>query len=565
MDLSDADDYYSDDDFTRTSQDERCGLSSICEEPVDSNDSSFPKRSIINETSHLDERKCNESYDSYSLDEDFASILSRDKEPSTAPRNAAVSTDCECDDDTKIFSEEKHVPAEKNHNEQCENDSESQASRSLDKPTTPNHSTSIDDGDCNEETRSDENYIGEVQELEGDVAAESTILETLATNDCKEAANDSNKENEVDAASNKMLPQQSVGKEGHTNSRCKPKIKKPAPLPRCATLSTKSMSIARKTNETNIDGKTQIKRKYSLKRLQELSKPRKHHMYARNDITREIKQTKKADSNSFLERMELMEMERRAKAEFVAGRIYSSIPVIYGSIFRHNHSNHFLSVLYTAEAKYNSKVDIDKLRCPTCGRIQSYSEFIGKSLNCKNDKCSKKKVQYQKKTQVNTFLTRLERSTQRRSSKVDEIRAERRSSLSTQCKGKSRTQKALMKKVATEGFMDRMQKDIHVRQTKISRHVELMDESLRKAHSFKPDIKIPDHLISNRKGGIVSLSAPPRRYTQSFEERLEECDRKQGNGATQKNTKSRAPIEFLWSKMKYDEGKTKKRFQKAYI
>ncbi|KAL3764871.1 hypothetical protein ACHAWO_006719 [Cyclotella atomus] len=536
MDLSDADDYYSDDDFTRTSQDERCGLSSICEEPVDSNDSSFPKRSIINETSHLDEHKCNESYDSYSLDEDFASILSRDKEPSTTPRNAAVSTDCECDDDTKIFSEEKHVPAEKNHTEQCENDSESQDSRSLDKPTTPNHSTSIDDGDCNEETRSDENYIGEVQVLESDVAAESTILETLATNDCKEAANDSNKENEVDAASNKMLPQQSVGKEGHTNSRCKPKIKKPAPLPRCATLSTKFMSIARKTNETNIDGKTQIKRKYSLKRLQELSKPRKHHMYARNDITREIKQTKKADSNSFLERMELMETERRAKAEFVA-----------------------------AEAKYNSKVDIDKLRCPTCGRIQSYSEFIGKSLNCKTDKCSKKKVQYQKKTQVNTFLTRLERSTQRRSSKVDEIRAERRSSLSSQCKGKSRTQKALMKKVATEGFMDRMQKDIHVRQTKISRHVELMDESLRKAHSFKPDIKIPDYLISNRKGGIVSLSAPPRRYTQSFEERLEECDRKQGNGATQKNTKSRAPIECLWSKKKYDEGKTKKRFQEAYI
>lgn len=233
-----------------------------------------------------------------------------------------------------------------------------------------------------------------------------------------------------------------------------------------------------------------------------------------------------------------------------------------------NHSNHFLFALNTAEAEYDSKVDIDKLHCPNCGRIQSYSEVIGKSMNCKTDKCSKKKVQYQKKAQCNSeaFLARLERSTQRRGAKIDEIKAERRSSLTSQCNVKSRTQKALMKKVGAENFIHRMQKDIQARQTKISRHVELMDESLQKAHSFKPNIHISDQLIRNRKGGISALSAPSRRYTLSFEERLEECERKQGNrGATQNNTKSRAPIECPWGKKKYSEAKMKKQFQKAYM
>jgi hypothetical protein len=321
--MSDADDYYSDDDFASTSQDERFGLSSICEEPADSNDSPLPKTNPINAAREVllpDEQKCNESCDSYSLDDDFASTLSRDQEPTTAPSSThgAVSTDCECNDGDKeiISSVTKHcTPAE----------TESQDSYSHDEATPHNRSIFVDDGDCNDKdtsSDSDDNYVGEVQAVNEDV--EGKTQETpdiyIATNDCKEVADDSNKENE----GNQTLPQQlqHFGKEGHTNIRLKPK--KPAPLPRCATLSTKSTSIAHKTDQTDTTGHTQVKRKYSLRRLEELAKPQKHQMY-RNDDSRKIaKQTKKIDGSSFLERMELMELERKAKAEFIAGRICSS-------------------------------------------------------------------------------------------------------------------------------------------------------------------------------------------------------------------------------------------------
>ena len=112
---------------------------------------------------------------------------------------------------------------------------------------------------------------------------------------------------------------------------------------------------------------------------------------------------------------------------------------------------------------------------------------------------------------------------------------------------KSQLQKQLINKISSNGqdFITRMQRDVNARQTKMSRHVELMDESLNKAHSFKPMIHIPEHLICNRKGGLASLAAPARRYTQTFEERLEECERKQGKNMVLSKNK-RAPIESLW-------------------
>lgn len=233
-----------------------------------------------------------------------------------------------------------------------------------------------------------------------------------------------------------------------------------------------------------------------------------------------------------------------------------------------------LTLHRAAEANYNAKVDIDKLRCPNCGRIQSYTEMISKIMTCKNDRCHKKKIHYQKAQRNTTdFLKRLERSTRRKSIKIDEIREERRSSLTAGCLEKSQQQKLLMKKVSKNGqdFMSRMEKDVSARQSKLSRHIELMDESLNKAHTFKPTVNIPGHLIRNRKGGLSSLAVPARRYIQTFEERLEEMERKHGKKT--KGSKKRSPIESLWNqessssapRRKYDEAKMKKKFQKSYM
>lgn len=128
-----------------------------------------------------------------------------------------------------------------------------------------------------------------------------------------------------------------------------------------------------------------------------------------------------------------------------------------------------------------------------------------------------------------------------------------------------------MRKVSKNGcdFMARMEKDVTARQTKLSRHVELIDESLQKSYTFKPSVNIPEHLIRNRKSGVESLAVPARRYTQTFEERLEEIERKQQKTNVMiKSKKGRAPIETPWQQNKgkaYDEHKMKKAFQKSYM
>jgi hypothetical protein len=119
-----------------------------------------------------------------------------------------------------------------------------------------------------------------------------------------------------------------------------------------------------------------------------------------------------------------------------------------------------------------------------------------------------------------------------------------------------------------------MEKDISARHKKTSRLTDLIDESLREAHTFKPILQIPEHLIRNRKGGISSLAVPARRYIQTFDERLEESERKQGKKRSTKSNSKRGPIESLWRQgpstvqkreKEYDEAKTKKKFQHSYM
>ena len=106
--------------------------------------------------------------------------------------------------------------------------------------------------------------------------------------------------------------------------------KKPARLPRCATLTTKSMSRTHEL-ESQTSSSEQKKCRYSKKRLHELSQPRKHHIYG---ISSNIEKVHNKSTNlkkiirntSFLNRMECMEQERREKRERQAGMFSMSIP-----------------------------------------------------------------------------------------------------------------------------------------------------------------------------------------------------------------------------------------------
>jgi len=532
-----ADDDYSysfDDDFA---EDERLGLSSICEE----NDKSSA---------------------SYSFDDDFVS-------------------------QTTSTSEERQIPASSNNESITVND-EKQTSNdcvvpAVDNTCSESHSYSLD--------HHDESYIGNISEAKDDNAISDD--ENFAR-DCDVKSNNANESQSKEAwfllpESHKVrnhsnapaaeltshtIPLQQIindeqleeieeckedpksheadlaghslhwEKHGSTKKKYKPKE---APLPRCATLTTKCKA----KSEPDIEQKKKSKIKYSLKRLQVLAQPRKHHMYVQENTHPNIKAkpTKKTTTqtksqhNNFLDRIEMMERERREKLNYAR-----------------------------AEEEYNKKVDLDKMRCPQCGRTQSYSEMITKSMTCTSDSCRRKKVAYQKnRRKTKDFLERLERSNTRRSSKINEVLQERRSSLASQCLEKSKQQQALMRKVSKNGcdFMARMEKDIAARQTKLSRHVELIDESLQKSYTFKPSVNIPEHLIRNRKSGVESLAVPARRYTQTFEERLEEIERKQQKTNVMiKSKKGRAPIETPWQQNKgkaYDEHKMKKAFQKSYM
>jgi hypothetical protein len=325
------------------------------------------------------------------------------------------------------------------------------------------------------------------------------------------------------------------------------KPKKPAPLPRCALLTTKSQAGTQKNQNENTEPKKKVV-KYSNQRLSELSQPRLHHLYTKSGAELEkthlkgVKPSKKNCSqvNDFLDRMESMERQRRDKLDHKA-----------------------------AEAQYDA---LPKLKCPKCGRQQSYNEMITKTMTCASDSCNKNKVTYQKtRAKLSDFLERLDRSTQRRHIKINEIKSERRSSMTSQTLQQSSRQKELINKVSKNGqdFMTRMEEDVNKRNNKMTHLEELMDESLSQTCTFKPTLNISNHLIRNRKGGLASLAVPARRYTQDFDERLEECEERQRRNNRRSVVESKKPIESLWghsrASKKIDEDKMKKRFQKSYM
>lgn len=230
-------------------------------------------------------------------------------------------------------------------------------------------------------------------------------------------------------------------------------IKKPADfVPRCAYAQTKAMKLRKMKEADEMQEKGQSSsntnyttKKYSKKRLEQLSKPNKHHLYndkenikpPSNLLGKKTKSKKSVGNDNaddddagsvdygddhndaFLERMDSMEQERRERAE-----------------------------LAKQETLYD--VRTDKHKCKNCGGTQSYDDMIQGNAYCQNDRCRSGKHKYQPPRQfkVNEFEARQRRCSQRRSLVMRRIKEERRSSIFETSQRKSRLQMELSNKVS---------------------------------------------------------------------------------------------------------------------
>lgn len=307
--------------------------------------------------------------------------------------------------------------------------------------------------------------------------------------------------------------------------------------------------------------------RYSKRRMNELAKPRAHHVYGKNtasntttrkcdkfskDHVNKIKTNRHDSGNEyveecvkFLDRMETMEKRRREKLERAA-----------------------------AEALYQAQVN--KKRCPNCGTQQSFDEVMDGRNECQNDRCKKFAYQYPAYFVLSKFEKRMQRSSNRRAEIMGKIEEERRISYS-QTHEKSRLQQHLLNKISNGGndFITRMKKDVEKRKDKIDRLEEISLEIQSKVCTFKPKLNIKEHLIQNRKGGISELAAPIRRNEAPMNTRS-------NNTKAKKKKRRRKPLESPWnqsnrsrkqstvsssgSKPKsYNEESLRKKFQKMIM
>ena len=277
--------------------------------------------------------------------------------------------------------------------------------------------------------------------------------------------------------------------------------------------------------------------RYSQQRLNQLAQPVKHRLYSKNkenippnDACKAPKARRKSVEDydePFLDRMEMMEKQRQEKL-----------------------------IRAAAEALYDASTD--KKKCHNCGSTQSYDEMISGSDICQSDKCRNKKHSYKppRSFSLKELQRSTERSSQRRSLVIDRIQEERRSSIVQTRQRRSLRQVELQEKVAKEGldFNARMQKDIEARKSKIQ-HIEQtkMEILLSKEYTFKPKLKIAEHLIRTRKGGWDSLAAPQRRYTEEYQP--------PPSRAKKKKRRRMKPLESPWQSREVDDDKLRHKFR----
>ena len=243
---------------------------------------------------NIQKQDCNDTNDSYSLDEDFDASQ---KEGSYIGE-VVPAIDNLCQDEPSLL----HADILNN-----DNSIEPQGfANSCTQDPKQNENEKIENDDTSSQTittttQSDMNHIS-VQNLHDDNNF------SRQTEECKE---DPKSKTKGDTRAGHLFCWE--------HKRQKPK--KSAPLPRCATLTTKARSYLGKTQTEQ----QKPKHKYSKKRLQELAQPRKHHIfiYGGNENSHPNQSTipkkKRVNDRHFLDRIEMMEKERREKLEHAAG------------------------------------------------------------------------------------------------------------------------------------------------------------------------------------------------------------------------------------------------------
>ncbi|EJK45459.1 hypothetical protein THAOC_35924 [Thalassiosira oceanica] len=308
---------------------------------------------------------------------------------------------------------------------------------------------------------------------------------------------------------------------GRTNKaelrQFKPKIVKREPgfVPSCAYAQKGSRRKTKEGVEAN-ESKIKPPRRYSRKRLEELSTPFRHfdnekenvknnQQLGRQEKTARQRKSMPSDERGFLERMDFFEKERKDKLEQAAHQFH-----------------------------YETSI---KLRCRACGSYQTLEEKLANDLNCKSPT----------KFILAKFEARSQRSSMRRDLKMKMIEEERRSTLMDPKIARSKKQLELQAKVQSSqnggSFEERMIRDLQRRKHRLAK-LSVGKEGLSEEYTFQPKLKIDENLLTKRVGGIERLATPSARYTEPYcpppeEERPMSSKRRRG--------RRKKPIESLWA------------------
>ncbi len=195
---------------------------------------------------------------------------------------------------------------------------------------------------------------------------------------------------------------------------------------------------------------------YSTSRLEQLSLPRRL-QHRRGEETEFFSRTKKInprDYKEFIARQELHEKNRRMKLE-----------------------RKKMAVEYEAKPT--------KRRCPTCGNVQTFDEFITNRTTCPIDGTE---YTLPRTFNLRRFERRMFQSSCKKLEDIDMIRKEREDVLmraKTRTQEKSLSQRMMMKQ-ANDDFLQRMADDLARRKRNIQRLVQTSRAEEIKRYSFKP-------------------------------------------------------------------------------
>ncbi len=194
---------------------------------------------------------------------------------------------------------------------------------------------------------------------------------------------------------------------------------------------------------------------YSVSRLEQLSQPRRlQPRKEENEFLSSKKKINPSDYKEFIARQELHEKNRQMKLE-----------------------RKKMAVEYEAKPT--------KRRCPTCGNVQTFDEFIINRTTCPVDGTE---YTLPRTFNLRRFERRMFQSSCKKLEDIDMIRKERADVLmraKTRTQEKSHSQRMMMKQ-ANDDFLQRMADDLARRKLNIQKLVEASRHEEIKRYSFKP-------------------------------------------------------------------------------